>query len=103
MRALLCVLLLSAWGSHAAEASPAGVASALLVPPAEADLGQIVARAPAAAGAGAEVYRWDRFPDVLIVDSDEYRTGDLHTGFLDRLYAKTASEDGSIKPLWPNM
>ncbi|MGA2400736.1 MAG: biotin carboxylase N-terminal domain-containing protein [Syntrophobacteraceae bacterium] len=41
--------------------------------------------------------------NLLILDSREYRTGDLHTGFLERLYSKAASEDGSIKPLWPNM
>ncbi len=41
--------------------------------------------------------------NLLILDSREYRTGDLHTGFLDRLYSKATSEDGSITPLWPNM
>jgi len=41
--------------------------------------------------------------NILILDSREYRTGDLHTGFLDRLYSKAASEDGAITPLWPNM
>ncbi len=41
--------------------------------------------------------------NLLILDSREYRTGDLHTGFLDRLYSKATSEDGAITPLWPNM
>ena len=41
--------------------------------------------------------------NLLILDSLEYRTGDLHTGFLERLYSKSTPEDGSIKPLWPNM
>lgn len=41
--------------------------------------------------------------NILILDSREYRTGDLHTGFIERLYSKVTSEDGSIKPLWPNM
>lgn len=41
--------------------------------------------------------------NLLILDSREYLTGDLHTGFLDRLYSKATPEDGSLKPLWPNM
>jgi acetyl/propionyl-CoA carboxylase alpha subunit len=41
--------------------------------------------------------------NILILDSREYRAGDLHTGFIERLYSKATSEDGSVKPLWPNM
>ncbi len=41
--------------------------------------------------------------NLLILDSREYVTGDLHTGFLERMYSKAASEDGLLKPLWPNM
>ena len=41
--------------------------------------------------------------DILILDSQEYKAGDLHTGFLERLFATATLEDGSIKPLWPNM
>lgn len=41
--------------------------------------------------------------NILILDSLEYKAGDLHTGFLERLYSGATSGDGSIKPLWPNM
>jgi acetyl-CoA carboxylase biotin carboxylase subunit len=41
--------------------------------------------------------------NLQILGTLEYRTGDLHTGFLQRLYSQTASEDGSMMPLWPNM
>ena len=40
--------------------------------------------------------------NLLILESREYQTGDLHTGFLERMYSK-ATSGGSMMPLWPNM
>jgi len=77
VRAISCVLLLAACGTAVAAASPAGVASSLLAPPVRADLEQIVDRALRAGHASAlDVYRWDRFPDVLIVDSSSFAVQD---------------------------
>ncbi len=79
---LLCLLqtvLLS--GVHAfgasADVALADVASALLADPAPADLRQVIdAEPPAGTMPAVEVYRWERFPDVLIVDSASFAVQD---------------------------
>ena len=77
VRVLHFMLLLAACGGGAAAAAPADVASALLVHPTAADLPRVIDGATAGGARPAvQVYRWDRFPDVLIVDSASFAVQD---------------------------
>jgi hypothetical protein len=81
---ILSAMLLFVSASGALAAAPAMADFAVLSPPLRADLPGIIDASPTGwRSAAAEVYRWTRFPDILIVDSASFAVQ-------DRLFSRLA-------------
>ena len=75
---ILCVLYLLCSGAAGIFAAPSVAVSAVLGTPTTGNLERILDAAPSSAGSPAPgVYRWDLFPDVLVVaDGDSVKVAE---------------------------